>query len=704
MTCLHRLLPFLRWLPEVRHSWREDLVAGISVALLLVPQSMAYAQLAELPAYYGLYASFLPVAVAALWGSSAQLATGPVAAVSLLTASLLGALAAPGSPEFIVLAIALALLVGLLQVALGLLRLGAIVNLLSHPVIVGFTSAAAIIIALSQVSKILGVPMARSENFATDIAGVFGQLGHAHSATFAMGAGAMLALWALRRWAPRLPGVLIVVVVATALSWGLGYERTAGARVEQIADPSVRGLVDKLIAAEQALKDAETEAGTKALLLAAARRDASRDSAAVVAAHAELAIARLAARQAQQLLAERQAALRGVWVQRTADAQGATLAVYSAESVPAGVRSDPSKYRIRRVAGAVLELQGGGEVVGAIPRGLPPVALPAVSWNLVESLLTAAIVVALVGFMEAVSIAKAMAARTRQRLDADQELVGQGLANLASAVSQGFPVSGSFSRSAVNLGAGAKTGASSVVTALVLLATLLFLTPLLYHLPQATLAAVVIMAVLGLINFGAMRRAWQAGRHDGIAAAVTFVATLAVAPHLDLGILAGAGLAIVLFLVRTMRPRVSWLVRDADGRLRETATGKWPPEAAPGVLAMRFDGQLYFGNVSHFEDSILKGVAAQPQAKALVVLGDGINRIDASGVEVVEHLVERLAAGGVTLALYGLKPQVLEVLRDAGLLHKLGQRHLLADERALARLLGAPAAGDKASEGAREAV
>jgi SulP family sulfate permease len=695
-------LPFLRWLPQVRHTWRADAIAGTSVALVLVPQAMAYAQLAGVPAYYGLYAAFLPVAVAALWGSSAQLATGPVAAVSLLTASLLGALAAPGSAEFVALAIALALLVGLLQLALGVLRLGAIVNLLSHPVIVGFTSAAAIIIATSQLSKILGVPMPRSDSYFADIAAVLAQLPHAHGPTVAFGAGTMLALWALRRRWPRLPGVLLAVAAATAVSWAVGFERNLEAEVDRIAEPRLRELVERVTAAQQRLQRAEEDAAQRARQWAAARAGGGAGSLEEVAAHADLAIARLRAKQARRELAERETALQSVWVRRTLDAQGETAALVAAENVPADARLDPVEYRIRSVRGQMLRLQGGGEVVGAIPAGLPPLALPRISWEQALALASAAVVIALVGFMEAISIARAMAARTRQRIDANQELIGQGLANLASAASQGFPVSGSFSRSAVNLGAGAQTGASGVVTAALMLATLLFLTPLLYHLPQAVLAAVVIMAVLRLIDLRAIAHAWRASRHDGLAAAVTFAATLAFAPHLDLGILAGAGLAIALFVLRTMRPRVSWLVRGDDGRLQEAAGGRRPIEAAPGLLALRFDGQLYFGNVSYFEESVLEAAAALPRARHIVVVGDGINRIDASGAELVEHLVARLAAAGVTLQFYGLKPQVLEVLRAAGVLDTTGAP-LLADDRTLARYgTAAPADEDGAPAPARE--
>jgi len=258
---------------------------------------------------------------------------------------------------------------------------------------------------------------------------------------------------------------------------------------------------------------------------------------------------------------------------------------------------------------------------------------------MVGNLLSAAIVIALVGFMEAISIAKAMAAKTKQKIDPNQELLGQGLANLVGACSQAFPVSGSFSRSAVNIGAGARSGLSSVFTGLFVLLTLLLLTPLLYHLPQAVLAAVIIMAVIGLINFGAIKHAWQANRHDGIASIVTFIATLAFAPHLDNGILVGAGLAIVLYLYRTMQPRVAILGRFHDGTLRDAKVNNLPPSEV--VTAVRFDGRLYFANVSYFEDTILEAVANNPKASYLLVVGDAINEIDASGEEVMHQVVER---------------------------------------------------------------
>ncbi|OGT88595.1 MAG: DNA repair protein [Gammaproteobacteria bacterium RIFOXYA12_FULL_61_12] len=548
MNRFARFLPFLRWFPLSGETVRADFMAGITVALVLIPQSMAYAQLAGMPAYYGLYAAFLPVAVAVMWGSSHQLGTGPVAVVSLLTASSLAVFAAPGSPDFIALAIMLALLVGVIQLLLGVFKLGVIVNFLSHPVIVGFTNAAAIIIGLSQVSKLFGVPMGRSEHFINDIIGVFKQVGHTHLPTLAMGILAIALMWGVKRYRPKWPGVLIAVAVTTTLSWGLGF--------------------------------------------------------------------------AQSL---------------------------------------------------------GGQVVGSIPQGLPSLALPALDMTKLGSLLSAALVISLVGFMEAISIAKALAAKTKQRLDPNQELIGQGLSNIIGSLTQAFPVSGSFSRSAVNMGAGARTGMSSVFTAIFVLITLLFLTPLLYHLPQAVLAAVIIMAVIGLVNVKAVIHAWHAQKHDGIAAGVTFAATLAFAPHLDNGIMIGAGLALVLYLLRTMKPRVAILGRFPDGTLRDIKVNPGLP-TSEHIVAMRFDGQLYFANVAFFEDTVLEAVADHPKAKYLLIVGDGINQLDASGEEVVHHLVKRLRGIGVELVFSGLKKQVLDIMRSTHLFDLIGQRNLFPTE------------------------
>jgi len=694
---LTKFLPFLRWFPLKGDALKADFLAGITVALVLIPQSMAYAQLAGMPAYYGLYAAFLPVAVAAMWGSSHQLGTGPVAVVSLLTASSLAVLATPGSDQFIALAIMLALLVGTIQLLLGVFKLGVIVNFLSHPVIVGFTNAAAIIIALSQVSKLFGVPMGRSEHFINDIVGVARLIGDTHLPTLAMGALAIAFMWGIRKYAPKLPGVLIAVVVTTLLSWAIGFERNADGKPEQIADPELLTVVQQSMAAAKRVDDLNAQVADKSAALKAAQKTAGGTSVGIVQMEAELGLARIEVHAAEEAFTKEKAALRHFQVVRSTDASGATLAIYPVGKTPQGVTLDETRYRLRKLSASGFKLVGGGEVVGGIPEGLPSVKLPSFNLDALGSLLSAALVISLVGFMEAISIAKAIAAKTKQRLDPNQELIGQGLSNVVGSFTQAFPVSGSFSRSAVNQNSGAKTGMSSVITALFVLLTLLFLTPLLYHLPQAVLAAIIIMAVIGLVNFKAVKHAWQASKHDGIAAIVTFIATLAFAPHLDSGIMVGAGLALGLYLYRTMSPRVAILGRFSDGTLRDLKVNPDLP-TSKHLVAIRFDGSLYFANVSYFEDAVLEAVSNHPDAKYVLVVGSGINQLDASGEEVIHHLVDRLKSAGITLVFSGLKKQVLDVMRATGLFDAIGQDKLFATEdlaiAAIYERLGEAAAAD----------
>jgi len=679
MNKFARFLPFLNWFPLKADTVKADFIAGITVALVLIPQSMAYAQLAGLPAYYGLYAAFLPVAVASLMGSSNFLGTGPVAVVSLLTASSLAPLAAPGSEQFVALAILLALLVGLVQLALGVFKLGVVVNFLSHPVIVGFTNAAAIIIGLSQVSKLFGVPMGRSEHFLNDIWGVMTQLGDTHWPTLAMGAMAIAIMWGVKRFKPKWPGVLIAVVLATTLSWAIGFEKNVAGKVDQVADPALRAMVEGVAHAVQRQDALAGAKAAKAAELKQAQRAAGQHSAEAARVEYELELAELEAVKAEEDTGKLKKALRKVSVVRAVDSQGTTLGLYPVDRLPAGMLTDGHSYQVRGVKGDSFKLSGGGEVVGKIPEGLPAVSMPSLSMDAIGALLSTALVISLVGFMEAISIAKALATKAKQKVDPNQELIGQGLANLVGGFTQAFPVSGSFSRSAVNFNAGARSGMAAVITALFVLVALLFLTPLLYHLPQAVLAAIIIMAVIGLVNFGAVKHAWHASRHDGIAAIVTFVATLLFAPHLDNGIMVGAGLAIILYLYRTMEPRVAQLGRYSDGTLRDVKVNPDLP-TSPHIIAMRFDGSLYFANVAYFEDTLLEAVAAKPDARYVLVVADAINQLDASGEEVVHHLVERLRGNGMEIVFSGLKKQVLDVMRHTGLFDLISQDNIFATE------------------------
>ena len=681
-----RLFPFLRWLPLQQHSLRADVIAGATVAMVLIPQSMAYAQLAGMPAYYGLYAAFLPVIIGAMWGSSHQLATGPVAMVSLLTGSALAQFAAPGTEQFVALAILLALMVGLMELAMGLFRLGAIVSFLSHPVIIGFTNAAAIIIALSQFNKLLGVHSARSDRFLADVWDVLLRAGDTHWPTLAMGLLALAVMIAVRRYRPLWPGVLIAVAITTTLSWAIDFERNVTTEASTFRDPQVRNIIDSLTALTLRSAELRAEAAAKTAEIGALAASDGTDHPRLIMLNADLDFFRLELRAVEAERRVRFAELRRL--RFTGVQETATVEFQLASTVPAGTQTDGRRWIISKIDNGSVLLSGGGEVVGAIPAGIPEPALPQLKWDTLLKLLPTALVIALVGFMEAISISKSMATRTKQRIDPDQELVGQGLANIVGSLFQSFPVSGSFSRSAVNLATGAMTGLSSVVAGAIVLVTLLLLTPLLYHLPQAALAAIIMLAVANLVNFSAMRHAWQAHRHDGIAAVVTFGATLSFAPHLDNGILVGAALAIILYLYRTMRPRVAVLGRHADGTLRDAQLFKLP--TSEKLIAIRYDGSLFFANVPYFEDVILEQVARHPQARHILIVGDAINELDASGEEMIRHLVHRLRDNGVVLVFSGLKSQVLSVMENTGLNDLIGAQNFhRTEDHALQAISGA---------------
>ncbi|MBU1193130.1 MAG: SulP family inorganic anion transporter [Gammaproteobacteria bacterium] len=532
------------WIGELKDPQvlKADLIAGITVALVLVPQSMAYAQLAGLPPYIGLYASFVPVMLAAFMGSSRQLGTGPVAVVSLMTAAALQPLVATGSEGYLVYAAVLALMVGVFQLALGLFRLGVLVDFLSHPVVVGFTNGAAIIIATSQLSKLFGVKVESAEHHYETVWRVLVEASqHTHMPTLIMGLCALGMMFAMRKFMPKLPNVLIAVVVTTVAAYAMGF--------------------------------------------------------------AEM----------------------------------------------------------------------GGKVVGDVPKGLPSVKVPTFSLDVILQLSSAAVTIALIAFMEAVAIAKAMAASTRQRLDTNQELVGQGLGNIAAGFFQSYPVSGSFSRSAVNFSAGALTGFSSIVTGLVVAITLLFLTPLLYHLPQATLAAIIVMAVINLVKIEPIKHAMKVQKHDGMVAIITFALTLIVAPHLEKSIIVGVMLSLGLFLYRSMRPRFSELSVHPDGTLRDADVHDL--ERCETMSVLRFDGSLYFANAGYFETKVLANIAGKPKLKYVIIDAEGINQIDATGEEMLHVLSHRMKSAGVQLMFARAKKQIIDIFRATHFVEHLGEQH-----------------------------
>jgi SulP family sulfate permease len=551
MNKIAKFLPFLAWIGEIRDSniLKADLVAGLTVALVLVPQSMAYAQLAGLPPQHGLYASFLPVMIAALMGSSRQLGTGPVAVVSLLTAAAVPTILPEGASmeEYVIYASLLAFLVGVFQFVLGALKLGFVINFLSHPVVVGFTNAAAIIIGTSQLNKIFGVVKGEGGHTYEQ---VWGTIANATSdtnmITLTIALIAFAIMIAVKKYAPKLPGVLLAVAVTTIIAWLIDF-------------------------------------------------------------------------------------------------------------------------------GGSVETGGyGGAIVGVIPEGLPPLVIPGFDFSVMNQMIVTAITIGLIGFMEAISIAKAMAAQTKQRLDANQELMGQGLSNVVSSFFQGYAVSGSFSRSAVNISAGAVTGFSSVVTAVIVGITLLFLTPLLYHLPQATLAAVIIMAVINLIKFAPIMHAWKVEKHDAIVAVTSFVLTLIFAPHLENGIVIGVILSLALFLYRTMQPRFTELSAHSGSTMLVNALDN-KLDRCEVVSIVKYSGSLYFGNAGYFEDRMLNLIAEKHQClKYIIVDMAGINQIDASGEEMLAGLLDRCSAAGVEI-LFARTEGIEKVLRKSGFMDQFGE-------------------------------
>jgi SulP family sulfate permease len=543
---LKKYLPFLRWFPMQRDNFRADLIAGLTVALVLIPQSMAYAELAGLPPWVGLYSAFLPVIIGGLWGSSNHLQTGPVAMIALLTASVLAPLAGAGSVEYTVLAAKLAFMVGIIWALVTALRLTFVINFLSRPVIEGFVHAGALIIATSQLGKILGIEMEQGTHYLSDLFAMLSRLGDLHVPSLVIGGGALLLLIVGQRYFPRIPTALLVVVGGTAAVYFLG------------------------------LSDSERPDGPVA-------------------------------------------------------------------------------------------------IVGAVPAGLPKPVFAVPGFGDALNLLPGALVIAFVGFMEMASVARALAARSRQKLNLNQEMAGQTLASIGSAFSGGFPVSGSFSRSALSFSSGAKTGLNAIFTGLFVMVFLLFFTGYLHFLPKAVLAAIIMSAVIRLINFKHLWHYMQVNKADGIAAFGTFGATLLFAPHLEKGIILGASISIFIHLYRMMRPHVALLGLHPDGAMRDADLHNL--EIDSNLPAIRLDGRLFFANASYFEENVYAVCERFPEARYVAVVCNGINEIDASGTEMLKEVTAQLKANGVQLLFVGVKKQVKDVMHLSGLDREVGEEN-----------------------------
>lgn len=558
-SSLSRFLPFLDWLVHYRRAnLVGDLMAGIIVAIMLVPQGMAYALLAGLPPQVGLYASIAPLVIYGLLGTSRTLAVGPVAIVSLLVVSGVSPLAEPGSAGYIQLVLTLALLVGLIQAVMGLVRLGFLVNFLSHPVLSGFTSAAAIVIGFSQLKHLLGVSIPQTEQLYELLLHLAQRLGESNPVTVSIGLGSV--------------GVLLY------FKYGLGKQLKRWGVSERLIVPLTRS--------------------------------------------APLVVVLLG-----------------------------TGLVWALD----------------------LHEQTNVKIVAEVPAGLPGLTLPLLDPQVWQLLLPTALAISFVGYMESISVAKSLASKRRQKIDADQELIALGAANLGATLTGGYPVTGGFSRSVVNFSAGANTGLASLITAALMALTVIFLTPLFYFLPQAVLAAIIIVAVAGLIDLVTFRHVWHYNKADAASLIVTFLTVLALGVEVGIGV--GVAVTILLFLWRTSRPHVAVV-----GRLGQSETYRnilrHPVKTCPHVVAIRVDESLYFANTKFLEDCVLGLMAERPEVKHLVLSGIAINFIDASALETLEALVEELRSAGVEFHLAEIKGPVMDRLKAIGFVDKIGPAHI----------------------------
>ncbi len=560
-----RWVPALAWIPRYgREEFSGDLIAGIIVAVLLVPQGMAYAMLAGLPPQVGLYASVIPLVIYGLMGTSRALGVGPVAIVALMTATSVGALAAEGTGEYIALALILALMVGVLQILMGVLRAGFIVNFLSHPVLSGFINAAALIIAASQVGHLFGLAVGRNETFLDQMIELGGAIGTINGVTTAIGVGSILSL--------------------------LYFQRLARPHLEQLG---ISGTIANFLA---------------------------RSGPLITVAAATFI----------------------VWLMQ-------------------------------------LDQRHNVSIVGVVPAGLPAPSFPSIQLSQFQALAPAAILISLVGFMESISIAKSLASRDRERVDPNQELIALGTANLGASAGGGFPVTGSFSRSILNYTSGARTGMASIITAGIVLLSVLLLTPAFFYLPRAALAAIVIVAVAGLVESTTFRRVWAYRRADAATLIVTFLAVLVIG--VELGIVVGVLSSIGLYLWRTSHPAFVelGLIRGTDvyRNIERHST-----MTDPRVLLFRVDESLYFANTQQLQDEVTSRLHARPALEHFVLAGTAINDIDASALETLEELHLRLSAAGVTMHLAGFKLNVLERMRHTLLMQMIGpdRTHLTVND------------------------
>ncbi|MDF1608741.1 sulfate permease [Hoeflea sp. YIM 152468] len=562
---LARYVPVLDWGRRYdRDALGNDLVAAVIVTIMLIPQSLAYALLAGLPAETGIYASIAPIILYAIFGTSRALAVGPVAVVSLMTAAAIGKLAEPGSPELLVAAVTLAFLSGVFLILLGVFRLGFLANFLSHPVIAGFITATGILIAMSQLRHLLGIS-AGGANLPELLMSLFEHIGEVNWTTLGIGAIATAFLFWVRKG-------LLPLLLATGMN------------------PKLAGVLAK--------------AGPVAAVVLT------------------------------------------------------TLVTWAFDlSETAGVR-----------------------VVGDVPQGLPPLTLPSFSLDLWATLAGSAVLISIIGFVESVSVAQTLAARKRQRIVPDQELIGLGAANVGAALTGGYPVTGGFARSVVNFDAGAQTPAAGAYTAVGLMVAALLLTPLIYHLPQATLAATIIVAVLSLVDFSILKKTWLYSRADFTAVSVTILLTLGFG--VEIGVTAGVLISILIHLYKSSRPHMA-VVGRVPGTEHFRNINRHKVEIDDTILTLRVDESLYFANARYLEDSLYDMVAARPHLRHVVLMCPAVNEIDMSALESLEAINARLRALGVSFNLSEVKGPVMDRLRRGDFLDHLSGKVFLSQHQAI---------------------
>lgn len=536
--------PFLNWLKDYNtEKLSKDFIAGLTVAIILIPQVMAYSILAGLPPVYGLYAAFLGTAVAALWGSSRHLSTGPAALVSFLVLTALVPLAKAESTEFIALAIILALMIGVIQLAMGIFKLGFIMNFISHSVIAGFTTAAALIIAATQIPSLFGFAVEKHEFVFLNIYEIIKELPNTNVYTLAIGlTGIVLIIITKRKMSKSFPAALVVIVIGILLSYLLNFEA-------------------------------------------------------------------------------------------------------------------------KNVA-----------VIGAIDANLRLPSIPPISSNKIFTLLPSALIISIIGFLEGYAISKAITLKSKQKIDVNQELIGQGLGNIASSIFKGFPVAGSFSRTAVNYSAGAVTGFSSVFVSLFVLVTILFLTPLLYYLPKAILSAIVISALVDLIEFSKFRETFNLSGTDGIVISATFLFSFILKP--DDAIFIGIVLSLVLFLRKTIVADVVELVFEMNEERFQPITFGNEMKLFPNIVILRIDMSIFFANVNKIVEQIEDLVQHKgDELEHIAINFSGVNYVDVSGCETLNDYFEELWQRDIKIYSMYRKKQVRDIMRKSGMQDKLIMLH-----------------------------